>query len=61
MGDNIAKGTIHLTNQSGPKGLKKKLDAFEKKLKKNGSKLKLKFRKDTALSMLLELDEKIGF
>jgi hypothetical protein len=61
MGDNIAKGTLHLTNQEGPKGLKKKLDAFEKKLKKNRSKLKLKFRKSTSPSMLLELDEKIGF
>jgi hypothetical protein len=61
MGDNISKGTLHLTNQTGEKNLKKKLDAFAKKLKNDGSKLKLDFRKSTAPSIVLDLDDKINF
>jgi hypothetical protein len=61
MGENITKGTIHLTNQSGEKGLKTKLTSFEKKLKKDGSRLKLNYRKATAPSIVLNLGEKITF
>lgn len=62
--DNTKKGkavTLHLTNHNGEKGLKKKLDTAIKRLKKEGSKLKVNFRKDNAGSIVLDLGEKIDF
>jgi len=55
------KGTLYLTNHDGKLGLKKKLDAFVKQLKKNGSKLKVEFRKNTSPSLVVNLLEKINF
>lgn len=55
------KGTLYFTNHSGKLGLKKKLDNFVKKLKSNGSKLKVVFRKDAAPSVRVDLLEKLNF
>lgn len=58
---NLTKGTIHFTNQTGEKGLKKKLDAFEARLKKNKSKVKLDYRKDKKPSVVIDLLDKLPF
>ncbi|MEP7236466.1 MAG: hypothetical protein ABI685_01320 [Ferruginibacter sp.] len=62
--DTTKKGkscTLHLTNHSGEKELKKKIDTAIKRMKKEGSKLKVNFRKDNAKSIVLNLQEKISF
>jgi hypothetical protein len=61
LADTVAKGTIHFTNRDGKNDLKKKMDAFEKKLVKNNSKLTVKFLAPEKTSMLIELGEKISF
>ena len=62
--DNTKNGkvcTLHLTNQDGEKELKKKIDSAIKRIKKERSKLKINFRKDKAISIVLNLQEKINF
>lgn len=61
LAENISSGTIHFTNQTGEKGLKKKLDAFAAKLKKNKSKVKLDYRKDKKPSVVINLLDKLPF
>lgn len=61
LAENVKKGTLHLTNHDGKKGLKAKLDTFIKKLKKDGSKLKINFRKDDEPSIVVNLLDEIDF
>lgn len=53
--------TLHITNDDGELDLKKKLTAFRKKIKTDGSKLKVNFRKKTTNSIVLNLLDKIDF
>jgi hypothetical protein len=57
----VSKGTIYLTNETGKKGLKPKLDAFAKKINSSGSKLKIKFLPPGDSSFRIELGDKINF
>jgi len=52
---NVSKGTLHLTNRTGKKGLQKKLDAFLKALSSTGHQLQVKFRAEDKSSMILNL------
>jgi len=58
--DTITKGTLYITNHDGKAGfgLKKKLDDFQKKLKNDGSKVKLIFGNGTpkAIDLLTAID-----
>lgn len=59
--ENVKTGTLHLTNGVGKKNLKKKLDTFLAKMKKNKSKVKINIRKENSPSIMIDLDEKINF
>lgn len=61
LAENLSAGTIHFTNQTGEKGLKKKLDAFAAKLKKIKSKVKLDYRADKKPSVKIDLLDKLDF
>lgn len=60
LSEKVLKGTIHFTNHDGEKGLKKKLDGFEKRLKDNDSKVKVKYRKEAG-SIIINLLDKLQF
>lgn len=55
------RGTIYFTNHTGKLGVKKVIDGFVKKIKQKKQKLNVVFRKETASSVLVNLDEKINF
>lgn len=57
----VTSGTVYFTNQKGNKELKKKLDAFQKKLVRINSNLKVVFLSEGDSSLLIELGTKIKF
>lgn len=57
----VKKGTVHITNHSGKKDIKKNIDAFIKKLGTVGSKLKVKFPEKEGNSMVIDLINKIKY
>lgn len=61
LADNISTGTIYLTYQTGKKDLGAKLKAFEKKLAKQKSKLKLVYRKEGEPSIVVDLEDKLSY
>lgn len=61
MRKNVKKGTLHLTNRTGKKTIKKDVDTFEKNLKKDGSKLKLDVLPAGQNSFLIDLLDAVGF
>lgn len=55
----LKKGKLWFTNKTGEHDLEKKMKAFEKKLKDNGSKVKVNYRKDDDDSFFIHLGDKI--
>lgn len=58
---NVKTGTIYFTYSEGENELAKKLAAFKKKLKKEGSKLKLVFRNETEPSITINLGDALNY
>lgn len=61
LAENVKTGTIYFTYSEGEHGLSKKLVDFEKKLKKDGSKLKLVFRNEEEPSITINLGDTLNY
>lgn len=58
---NLKSGTIYFTYEEGENELKKKFTAFQKKLQKENSKLKLVFRAKEDISIVLNLADNLNY
>jgi hypothetical protein len=61
MADTLSKGTIHITNKTGKLHIEEDVEKFQKKLKKDASKVKVKFIADGKDSMVIDLLDAIDF
>jgi hypothetical protein len=58
LAETLKKGKLWFTNKTGEEDLKKKMAKFEKRLKDEGSAVKVNFRKDADTSFVIHLADK---